>query len=174
MTLLVEIENVANLSKEIEREAGDFYIVNIDKQVNTILTNITQQLNQNRIPSGAEFSVLNAINLKVKAFKYIFEVKEIDVDNAKVMVRFKRKETNNMKFAFENEIEVENQLVHCHEMNMENLKVALLNKTNFTVGQLLSVNEISKELFYRVMTFVVKEATETVTTLKLIDVSWSR
>ncbi|HAK1612022.1 TPA: hypothetical protein H1032_002837 [Listeria monocytogenes] len=79
-----------------------------------------------------------------------------------------------MKFAFENEIEVENQLLHCPEMNMENLKVALLNKTNFTVGQLLSVNERSKKLFYRVMTFVVKEATETVTTLKLIDVSWSR
>lgn len=174
MTLQVEIEDVVNLAREIEKEARDFYVVNVDKQANTILTNITQQLNHNLLPLGTEFSILNAINIKVKAVKYIFEVKEIDADNGKVVVQFKRKETNNMKFEFENEIELDNHLLHFHEMNKENLKETLLNKTNFTEGQLISVNEISKELFYHIMTFVVKKCTASVATLKLIDVSWSR
>ncbi|EHM3340613.1 hypothetical protein AB6L78_002771 [Listeria monocytogenes] len=91
MKLYVEIENMEDLAKKMKEDATDLVNFDLDNQIAEMQERLNYVVNNIDIRKGTEFLIMNALNFDEEPSDYYFEVKEVNKDTFKVLMKFKRK-----------------------------------------------------------------------------------
>ncbi|EAG5668224.1 hypothetical protein DDE86_14725 [Listeria monocytogenes] len=91
MNFQAKIENMEDLVKRMKEDATDLVNFDLDNQIAEMEERLNYVVNNIDIRKGTEFLIMNALNFDEEPSDYYFEVKEVNNDNFKVLIAFKRK-----------------------------------------------------------------------------------
>ncbi|MCU85204.1 hypothetical protein DUF32_13485 [Listeria monocytogenes] len=94
MNLHAEIENMEDLTEKMKKDATVLVNFDLDNQIAELEERLNYVVNNIVIRKGTEFLILNALDFEEEPSDYYFEVKEVNKDTFKVLVRFNRKAEN--------------------------------------------------------------------------------